>query len=156
MEQDARTNYALTAHEAGYNCAQSVLLAFADDLKIDKDFAASYAAGFGAGMRMGEVCGAISGAIMVIGLQNGFTLDSKDALYKQTECFTEYFRAENGAVLCRELLGADIRKPEEWAQARENGICKTVCPRMIASAVSILEKLYFKTDVSADLPLGEE
>jgi hypothetical protein len=41
----------------GYNCAQSVLFSFCDDLNLDKDKALKIACGFGAGMgRKEEVC----------------------------------------------------------------------------------------------------
>ncbi len=45
----------------GYNCAQSVILAFSDELPLDEDTLAKLASSFGAGMgRLREVCGAVS------------------------------------------------------------------------------------------------
>lgn len=53
----------------GYNCAQSVLLAFADDCGIDKKTAALISSGFGGGLgRMREVCGAVNGMCMAASL----------------------------------------------------------------------------------------
>ena len=47
----------------GYNCAQSVLLAFGDLTGLEEDMAAKLASSFGGGLgRMREVCGAVSGA----------------------------------------------------------------------------------------------
>jgi len=37
-------------HTSGYNCAQSVVGAFEDDLNIDKDLALNMSVGFGGGM----------------------------------------------------------------------------------------------------------
>ena len=50
----------------GYNCAQSVLLAFAPDLNMDNDTALKLASSFGGGMgRLREVCGAVSACCTV-------------------------------------------------------------------------------------------
>jgi C_GCAxxG_C_C family probable redox protein len=62
---------ALSYFKAGYNCAESVLLAIAKDaLKIDSDLVPRIAPGFGGGIsRCGYVCGAVSGAVMGFGLK---------------------------------------------------------------------------------------
>ena len=63
-----RVEQAVSKFAEGYNCAQSVLFSFCDDLGMDKDKALKIACGFGAGMgRKEEVCGAVTGGIMVIG-----------------------------------------------------------------------------------------
>ena len=63
----AMKNHAAIAEEkfgGGYNCAQSVLFSFCEELGLDADTALKIACGFGAGMgRKGEVCGAVSGAL---------------------------------------------------------------------------------------------
>ena len=48
-----------------YNCCQSVLIPFAEELGIDDIQANALGANFGAGMRMGATCGALTGALMV-------------------------------------------------------------------------------------------
>ncbi len=45
-----RSEHAMELFLSGYNCAQSVLLSFADDLKFSKELAQKMAAGFGGGM----------------------------------------------------------------------------------------------------------
>ena len=58
--------------EAGYNCAQSVLLAFSDLTGLEDKTALAISSSFGAGMgRLREVCGAVSGMFMVAGLLYG-------------------------------------------------------------------------------------
>ena len=48
--------------EKGYNCAQAVFGAFAEDLGIDFDTAVKISSPFGGGMgRLREVCGTVSG-----------------------------------------------------------------------------------------------
>ena len=45
-----------------YNCAQGVLVAFAEAAGISEKTAYDMGANFGAGMKCGSVCGAITGA----------------------------------------------------------------------------------------------
>ena len=57
---------------SGYNCAQSVLWAFRDEVGLEEDVALKLATGLGAGMgRKQEVCGAVTGGILVLGLRHG-------------------------------------------------------------------------------------
>ena len=56
----------------GYNCAQSVLLAFSDIIGFDKETSLKLSSSFGGGMgRLREVCGAVSSMFMVAGLLKG-------------------------------------------------------------------------------------
>lgn len=65
--------------QAGYNCAQSVFLAFAEDLGLEADFALRLASSFGGGMgRLREVCGGVSGILMAAGLLYGYTAPDDD------------------------------------------------------------------------------
>ena len=67
-----RTEMAVSKFSEGYNCAQSVLYSFCDDIHLDKNTALKMACGFGAGMgRKEEVCGAVTGGIIVIGAKYG-------------------------------------------------------------------------------------
>jgi C_GCAxxG_C_C family probable redox protein len=133
---------------SGYNCAQSVLAAYCEDSGLERDTAFKIACGFGGGFRCGEVCGAVSGATMVIGLKCGQYLPGdtkqKGFCYMKTLEFIDKFKAENGSILCRELLGTDIwtADPEERAKTQE--LFKTFCPKMVASAVRILETMEFE------------
>lgn len=57
----------------GYNCAQAVLCAFADECGMDEDTAYRLSSSFGGGLgRMREVCGAVSGMSMAAGLLYGY------------------------------------------------------------------------------------
>ena len=58
----------------GYNCAQSVFLAFASEFDIDEVTALKISSSFGAGMgRLREVCGAVSSMFAIAGLKEGYT-----------------------------------------------------------------------------------
>lgn len=41
------------------------------------------------------------------------------------------FIEKNGTVVCRELLGYDVSKPEEMAKIKELDLFKSTCPKMI-------------------------
>ena len=56
----------------GFNCCQSVLLAYCQEFGLDSQVASRLSTGFGGGMgRMAGVCGAVTGAFMVLGLKYG-------------------------------------------------------------------------------------
>jgi len=59
---------ALRREERHYNCAQSVLIPFAEAAGLDKETAFRVAANFGGGMRRASVCGAVTGGLMALGL----------------------------------------------------------------------------------------
>ena len=54
--------------ERHYNCAQAVVIPFAENAGINAETAMKFAAGFGGGMRRGSVCGAVTGGLMALGL----------------------------------------------------------------------------------------
>jgi hypothetical protein len=59
---EERAQKAINFFEQGYNCSQSVLMAYADLYSIDQETATKFASSFGGGMgRLREVCGAVSG-----------------------------------------------------------------------------------------------
>jgi C_GCAxxG_C_C family probable redox protein len=114
-------------HAKGFSCSQAVLLAFAEELGVDKDTAARIAAGFGGGMgRSGRTCGAVSGAVMAIGLVEGATEPSdkaaKEKTYAVARRMLEEFRSQRGALDCNDLIGVDISTPEGYDLARERGL----------------------------------
>jgi C_GCAxxG_C_C family probable redox protein len=130
----------------GFNCCQAVAGAFCEQLGADRQWVLKIAGGFGGGMRCGEVCGAVSGAVMVIGLKYGQYIkedkDSKQRCYDITSQFMEEFAKRKGTVLCRDLLGYDIRDYEKRKSIP--GRQKEVCPKAIETAVLILEEMGFR------------
>ena len=51
-----------------YNCGQSVILPFAEELGFTEDTVMRFAANFGGGMKDGRLCGAVAGGAVVLGL----------------------------------------------------------------------------------------
>jgi len=141
-----RSDLAKGYMEANYNCAQSVVKAFAAETGMQENDLVHLAFPFGAGLgRQGFVCGALSGASMVLGAKYGKMLQGKEAyrekLYGLTQELLERFRKQNGTILCKELLNFDLSKPEELLRARETGVFTTKCPVFVHQAAEILEEL---------------
>ena len=111
-----------------YNCAQSVLAAYADDFGLDKEKALQTAVGFGGGMgRHQDVCGAVSGAIMVLGLASEFKEEDRrpkiNEVYARVFSFIEDFKAKYNCIDCLDLLdGCDLKIEEGQKRFRENNM----------------------------------
>ncbi len=130
---------------AGFNCSQSVLLAFAEELGLSKELA-RIATGFGGGMgRTGSTCGVVTGAIMVIGLKYGqITAPEKEAkenTYGIVREFIERFKSMHGSLDCPSLLGVDMSHPGGREKASEMGLFKTRCPLLVGDATEIVSTL---------------
>lgn len=131
---------------SGYNCAQSVVLSFADDLKFSKELGLKMAAGFGGGMgKRQETCGAVTGAIMVLGLMKGEAVNNNDELkieaYSAVWDLTRKFREEYKTTNCKELIGCDLNTSEGSAKFKEEKIMETTCAGCVKKAVQIVESI---------------
>lgn len=98
--------------ESGYNCAQAVVMAFDDVMGFSVDQLARLTAPFGGGMgRMREVCGTVSGMTFVAGAiapsSDPANLEERKQNYALVQEFANAFRAENGDIVCRRLLGLE-------------------------------------------------
>ncbi len=136
---------AVEYYKSNFNCSQGVFTTYATEHGIDEKLALRLATNFGGGARKGEMCGAVSGALMVLGLLYGHFESSdpgsKSKAYAMSEEYMNRFIAENGSVVCRDLLGYDLSKPEEREKIMEKDLFKTFCPDMVRSAVRILDEL---------------
>jgi C_GCAxxG_C_C family probable redox protein len=137
---------ALTRFREGFSCSQSIFSAFAEQFGLPVETALKIAASFGGGMgHMGEICGAITGAFMVIGLAYGHTIvedqESKEEAYRQVNEFVNQFKARNGSIICRELIGYDMCTPEKLQRANESGVFDTICPRLVKDSAEIISVL---------------
>ena len=109
-ELNERVERAVENFMAGYGCCQSVVAAFADLYGLDEQQAKKIAAGFGGGVgRLRMMCGAVSGIVMLVGLDCGQTegsdRDGKSACYKVVQQLLAQSEAENGSLICAEILG---------------------------------------------------
>jgi len=109
-DMDARVARAVENFMSGYGCCQSVVAAFADLYGLDDLQAKRIAAGFGGGVgRLRMMCGAVSAIVMLVGLDCGQTEGSdregKSACYKVVQELLAQSEAENGSLICAEILG---------------------------------------------------
>lgn len=136
---------AVRVFNSGMNCSQAVFSALAEDSGLDRSQALRIASCFGGGMRCGEVCGAVTGALMALGLYGGYdSQEDPDAKAKSNALALEFerrFIGKNGSILCRELLGYNLSVPEEMEILKSMGLFSSVCPKMVADAVTLAETL---------------
>ena len=127
------------------HCSQAVLAAYSEDCGISEEQAFKLGSCFGSGMRKGEVCGACTGALMVLGLLYGQShignQDERQRANRINDLMMERFKEVNGSYICNDLLGYDISTPEGAQRARADGLFTDFCPKMVASAVDILERI---------------
>ena len=112
--------------EPHHNCAQSVLMAFLDDLDLDRETAYKLGSCFGSGMKCGSTCGAITGALMAMGLLG---LDSPEITQK---FFRDFKQNHSGFIDCKDLLAEN---------AKTGNPKKTHCDALVFEVVEYIEKL---------------
>lgn len=135
----------------GYNCAQSVSLAFADRIGLPEELIARLAAGYGGGVgRLRETCGTVLGGVFVLNaLYGGYPPEDRQAkaeLYRKVQTLAREFAATNGSYLCRELLGiGENNDPVPEARTAEY-YRKRPCAELAACSAEILEKILDKAE----------
>lgn len=150
-----RKEKAMNYFQEGYNCSQSVVLAFADLLDMEQTQLARLSSAFGGGMgRLREVCGSVSGMFIVLGILYGYDdpkeFEGKKALYEKVQTLAQRFEAENGSIVCRELLGLSEKSQEPVPEQRtENYYKKRPCKELVGCAAEILEE--FLEEVKSSL-----
>jgi C_GCAxxG_C_C family probable redox protein len=117
-------------------------MAFGEDHGLDETTCAKVACAFGGGIsHMGLTCGAVTGALIVIGLKHGGIQEAKEQTYRLANDFTSRFCDKHGSINCTELVGYDLSKPKELAEARAKVVFLSKCKSYIETAVMILEEI---------------
>ena len=129
---------------SGYNCAQSVAVAFCDVTGLTQKQAAKMSSAFGGGMgRMREVCGAVSGMLMVLSYLYGYDTPgddvSKMVLYTQVQELAGAFRAENGSIICREILKNPPSDPNPTPRTADF-YARRPCAKMVMTAARLMDQ----------------
>ncbi len=131
---------------SGYTCAQSVLLAFAEDLGMEFKAAARLSDGLGGGIaKTDNVCGAITAMAAAISLKHGKELPDEGEKHAKTydlvgKAVEEFKASFDGMKNCTQLLGKNLSVQEEFEQAVDGGMFHKVCPSYVEKAVEIAEK----------------
>ena len=144
MDSEQRVSRAVELFKMGYNCAQSVTAAFADEYGYTEEQALKMSASFGGSIgRMRETCGAACGMFILAGLETGCAdasdREGKAANYTFVQQLAEEFRRENGSLICAELLGLRERKPQTPQPDERTAVYyeKRPCAKMVESAARI-------------------
>ena len=108
---EERVKIAVQNFESGYNCAQSVFLAYSDVFELNLEMAKKMSVSFGGGVgRMREVCGTVSAMAMLAGFKYP-VLDQQDQEartknYAMVQKMSDLFKEKHGTIICRSLLPA--------------------------------------------------
>lgn len=147
QEIQERVDKAVALFKQGFNCSQAVFAAGADLYGIsDQSLALRLSASFGGGIgRMRQTCGAACGMFLLAGLQNGSATvgdaEGKKQNYALVQELAAQFQAENGSMICAELLGIAQQPQNPTPEARTEAYYqKRPCVEMVASAVRIYLK----------------
>lgn len=140
-----RIQRAVELFKSGYNCSQSVVAAFADLYGFTEEQALKMSASFGGGIgRMRQTCGAACGMFLLAGLDTG-AVDAEDRAgkshnYEVVQQLAEKFKAENGSLICAELLGLSTTAAHRDTQAEPRTDLyykKRPCVEMVETAARI-------------------
>lgn len=146
-----RKEAAMENFKNGYNCSQSVVLAFADLLPVDEKNLLKISCSFGGGIgRLREVCGSFSGIAIVLGLLYGYegneSGDVKKEHYARIQELAHQFEERNGSIVCRDLLGLSVKHDEPTPEKRsEEYYKKRPCVELVGDAAEILDE-YIKAN----------
>lgn len=145
---EKRVQSAVQNFESGFNCAQSVFLAYSDVFELDLNMAKKMSVSFGGGLgRMREMCGTVSAMAMLAGFKYP-VLDQNDQEartknYAIVQKMADLFKEKHGTIICRSLLPASQadettptpseRTPEYYA--------KRPCSKYVAEAARIAGRM---------------
>lgn len=129
---------------SGYNCAQSVAVAFCDVTGLEEKYTARMVSAFGGGMgRLREVCGAVSGMFFVLSLLYGYDTpgddESKMRLYTDVQALAAKFRKQCGSIICREILKNPPTDPKPSPRTEEYYRVRP-CARMVLVAGQLMDE----------------
>lgn len=148
---------ALRLFHCGYNCAQSVAGAFAEELGLPLETVARMVSGFGGGFgRLREVCGCVSGMTFVYSALRGYgvpgNIEVKTDVYAGVQALAEEFRRLHGSIVCRELLGLKEAEGTPRPRARTPEYYKKrPCAELARCAADLLDEYLSKEESSCSL-----
>lgn len=146
IEKSAYAQKAMELFKEGFNCSQSVFLAFEDKYQMDRKTALMLSSSFGGGMgRLREVCGAVSGMFMVAGVLYGYDdpkdYEAKKVHYERIQQLAKEYELRNGSIVCRQLLGLGEGKDAPTPEKRtEEYYKKRPCAELVGMAAAIMEQ----------------
>ena len=146
IEYSAKADKARAYFEQGFNCAQAVFAAFAEETGMDEGAALRLSSSFGGGMGgLREVCGAVSGMFMVMGMLRGYDRpddpEAKKRLYAKLQNMAGKMTDQYGTLICRDLLKKNNVQPLPVPKERDAEYYKKrPCSRYVETCAAILEE----------------
>lgn len=142
-ETERRVSMGIGFFKQGYNCSQSVTLAFADWYGVPQGLMARISASFGGGMgRMRETCGTASGMFMLAGLEEASEQADKEVKARNyavvQQLAADFKEQTGGTMICRELLKGyvkDITTHPVPDERTDEYYKKRPCVRMVELAI---------------------
>jgi len=146
QEIEERIIRAVEFFKEGYNCSQSVVMAYSDFFPFDLETLKRLSAPFGAGMgRLREVCGAATGMFMVLGMEipasNPEDIDAKTKNYEAVQRTAGQFKQRLGSYICADLLEIS-REPQSVTPDDRNAAyyAERPCALCVAVGAEVLGK----------------
>ena len=143
---NSKAEKACAYFEQGFNCAQAVFAAFAEEMNMEEDAALRLSSSFGGGMGgLREVCGAVSGMLMAFGMLRGYDMPD-DAIAKQqhyaaVQMLAGQFEKRHGTLICRDLLAShQIQAMPVPSDRDADYYAKRPCARYVETCAALLEK----------------
>ena len=109
-----------------YNCGQSVILPFAEELGFTEETVMRFAANFGGGMKDGRLCGAVAGGAVVLGL---YGLEDRALL---ADYYTRLQKNHPESLDCAPLLALNEQR---------GGVKKPHCDALVYEVIGVVEQL---------------
>jgi len=147
MNKTTKAEKAQALFKGGCNCAQAVLLTFADELNMDENTILKLASSFGGGMgRLREVCGAVSGMFMAAGILWGNADPNnhraKSEHYRRIQKLARQFKKIHGSIICRDLLGLTLKQDNPAPEKRTADYYRRrPCVQLVGDAAQLLEEM---------------
>ena len=141
-----RAEQASEYFKQGYACSQAVVLAFADVAGVDADTVSKMTLPLGGGLgRLRLTCGAVSGMAVAYGMIEASStpdVQNKKEVYAAVQKLCGQFSAENGSLICADLLSGNNLSVTVGgvAEPRTNEYYKKrPCAELVYHAAQILE-----------------
>ena len=136
-----RVEKACELNLSGYNCSQSLMMAYSELAGLSEKESQKLAAGLGRGLCIGDTCGAVSSAVVIIGAlyapEDKSDRDATRHMAGLTKEFCRRFRERRGTLNCRELL----------EKAKAEGKVAKNCVENVRECAEILEELIAENPV---------
>lgn len=135
-----RVKIAVDSFRNGYNCAQSVLVAFSDLTGFKSEDLLNMGSALGGGFcRTRNLCGAVNAVGILYGLIT--KTDDKAKAYGEMQTMIANFLMKYGSLNCGDLLkGVSVTKGCVPQERTEQYYAERPCERIIEDCVKILQE----------------